>query len=163
MKKIVLFVGMALVSLSMKSQEGFKAGINFGVPVGNASDFSYFSLEFNLSYFLEVSDSFDAGLVSGFSNAFAKDEILGLEIDMEDIQFMTIAAGGRFKTNNKIFVGLDLGYAVGVNDGNNGGFYYKPIFGYNLSDNTETSLSYTGISIEESNWSVINLGFGVRL
>lgn len=55
-------------------------------------------------------------------------------------------------------VGADLGVAFEV-DGGSAGFYYRPTIGYNLSEQTEINLSYSGISFEGATWSTVNLGF----
>ena len=162
MKKIVLVLALVL-GVSVNAQEGFKAGLNFGAPIGDAGDFASFSLGIDVAYMFEVSDNFDAGIASGFTNGFTDDiSILGATIEVDDVQFLPIAAAGRFKMADKFSIGGDIGYAIGINDGNEGGFYYRPTFGYNLTDKIETTLSYTGISRDGGSWDTINLGIGYR-
>ena len=48
-------------------------------------------------------------------------------------------------------VGLDLGYAVGINDGNDGGVYYRPMFGYNINEKIQLNASYRGVSLGDAN------------
>lgn len=77
-----------------------------------------------------------------------------------EVQFLPIAASGRFNASEDFSIGADLGYALGINEGNDGGFYYRPIVGYNLSEKAQLNLSYTGVSIKDADftWSTINLG-----
>tara|TARA_R110000796_G_scaffold35017_3_gene90203 strand:+ start:189278 stop:189757 length:480 start_codon:yes stop_codon:yes gene_type:complete len=154
MKKVVLVIVIVLFGFSVQAQEGFKLGANIGLPIGDAGDLSSFSIGLDVAYMFEVSDSFDAGIVSGFSHAFLKDGLDG------EVQFLPIAASGRFKAADKFSIGADLGYAMGINDGNDGGFYYRPIAGYNISEKVQLNLSYTGISANDADfsWSTINLG-----
>ena len=101
---------------------------------------------------------------TGFSNAFGKSIDIGIgSVDVPDVQFIPVAASGRFNASDEFTIGADLGYALGLNDGNDGGFYYRPIVGYGVSDNIELSLSYTGISLDGATWSTINLGVNFGL
>ena len=155
----MLFAGFAL-----QAQEGFNLGINFGFPTGDASDVSSFSLGIDVNHLWSVSDSFDAGVATGFTNAFGKSvEIGGFDIEFDDFQFLPIAAAGRYHVSDKFRLGADLGYAIGISDGNDGGFYYRPMVGYGITDRIEANFSYTGISLDGGTWSTIVLGFMINL
>lgn len=159
MKKNAFFILLSVLTLQTYAQEGFKAGVNLGLPVGDAGDVSGFSLGVDVMYHWQVSDAFNAGIATGFTNAFGKEIETGFgSIEIEDVQFLPIAASGRFMPAEKFNVGLDLGYALGISDGNDGGLYYRPIIGYAVSTGTELNLSYTGISLDGGSWSTINLG-----
>ena len=56
-------------------------------------------------------------------------------------------------------------YAVGINEGNEGGFYLRPLIGYNITGNTELNVSYVNIS-NDGSFSIATLGilfFGYSL
>ena len=164
MKKTVLVFALLLSGLAVQAQEGFNLGINFGLPVGDAGEISSFSLGIDANYLWNVADSFDAGVATGFTNAFGKsEEILGIDVEFDDVQFLPLAAAGRYHVTDRFRVGADLGYAVGLNDGNDGGFYYRPMVGYGITDRIEANLSYTGISLDGITWSTVVLGFMVNL
>jgi hypothetical protein len=165
MKKVLITAVLFIAGLSLQAQEGPSVGINLGIPTGDAGDFSGLSLGIDFTYLWSVSDKFDAGAAVGFSNAFGKEIDTGFgTVDLEDIQFLPIAAAGRVHLTEEISAGVDLGYALGVNDGNDGGFYYRPMVGYSLSENLGLHLSYTGISLEgDFNWNTINLGLMLGL
>lgn len=159
MRKLVIIAALAVFGFNVNAQEGFKAGINLGLPVGDAGDVSGFSVGLDVLYHWAVSDDFNAGVATGFTNSFGKSIDVGIgSVDVPDVQFIPVAASGRFNASDEFSVGADLGYAVGINDGNDGGFYYRPIVGYGVSDNVELNLSYTGISLDGATWSTINLG-----
>ncbi|MDT0648986.1 hypothetical protein [Autumnicola edwardsiae] len=62
-----------------------------------------------------------------------------------------------------LVAGLDLGYAIGVNDGNDGGFFYRPKIGFSLAM-LNIVASYTNISIEDNfNVSTFNIGLEFEL
>ena len=159
MKKTVLFFALVLSGLAMQAQEGFNLGINFGLPTGDAGDISGFSVGIDANHLWSVADSFDAGVATGFTNAFGKsEEILGIEVEFDDVQFLPLAAAGRYHITDTFRLGADLGYAIGINDGNDGGFYYRPQVGYGITDRIEANLSYTGISLDGGTWSTMVLG-----
>ncbi len=158
MKK-VLVVALALIGFSMNAQEGFKLGANLGLPVGDAGDVSGFSVGLDAQYMFETAGEFDLGVATGFTNSFGKtigDSTFSIEI--EDVQFLPLAGVARYKASEEFSIGADLGYAVGINDGNDGGFYYRPTVGYAVSEGIEVNASYTGISLDGGTWSTINLG-----
>ncbi|MCE2611568.1 outer membrane beta-barrel protein [Flavobacteriaceae bacterium D16] len=165
MKKVILIAAFFVAGLSLQAQEGASVGINLGIPTGDASDISGFSIGVDFTYLWSVSDKFDAGAAVGFSNAFGKEIDTGLgSVEIDDIQFLPIAAAGRVHLSEEISAGVDLGYALGVNDGNDGGFYYRPMVGYSLSEKLGLNLSYTGISLDgDFNWNTINLGLMLGL
>ena|SRR5690606_4276737 len=164
MKKVLLIAAVAVFGLSnVNAQEGFKVGANFALPIGDAGDYSSFSVGLDVAYLVEVSEKFAVGGAAGFTNAFGKTETLsgfGYSIDVEydDIQFVPVAAAARFNATEALYVGADLGYAIGIDDGNDGGFYYRPRVGYSFTDMIGANISYTGISLDGMEWSTIGLG-----
>lgn len=165
MKKAIFAAFLFMAALSIQAQAGPSVGVNVGLPTGDAGDVSSFSLGIDFTYLWNVSDKFDAGAAVGFSNAFGKEIDTGLgSFQIDDIQFLPIAAAGRVHLAEDFSAGVDLGYALGVNDGNDGGFYYRPMVGYSLSEKLGLTLSYTGISLEgDFNWNTINLGLMLGL
>ncbi|MCX7547685.1 hypothetical protein OS188_06955 [Xanthomarina sp. F1114] len=169
MKKLFLTAAIAVFGFSiMSAQGGFKLGANFALPVGDAGDFSSFSIGLDAAYLVEVSEKFEVGAATGFSNAFGKTEtvtILGytVEADYDDVQFIPVAAAARFKATEALYIGVDLGYAIGINDGNDGGFYYRPRVGYSFTDMIGANISYSGVSVDGGNWSTIGLGIEFTL
>ena len=158
MKK-VLVVALALIGFSMSAQDGFKLGANLGLPVGDAGDISGFSVGLDAQYMFETAGEFDLGVATGFTNSFGKtigDSTFSIEVD--DVQFLPLAGVARYKASEEFSIGTDLGYALGINDGNDGGFYYRPTVGYAVSEGIEINASYTGISLDGGTWSTVNLG-----
>ena len=153
MRKLFLFIAVAIFGLLNLNAQGFKLGANVGIPTGDASDFSSFAIGIDVNFLWEASEAFDAGLAAGFSNSFIKKEW-----GDTDVQFLPIAAAGRFNASEDFKIGADLGYAIGINDGNDGGFYYRPMVGYNISEIMEIDLSYSGVSKNGGTWSIIGLG-----
>ncbi|MBO0323989.1 hypothetical protein J0X14_16895 [Muricauda sp. CAU 1633] len=168
MNKTFLLVVIAMVTFSFSSmaqyvdRTNFKAGLNAGLPVGDAGDVSSFSLGLDIAYHIGASELLDVGFATGFIHAFGDTTTLSgggvsVETEFEDIQFLPAAASIRLYPTYDFKFGADAGYAVGINEGNEGGFYLRPIIGYNITGNTELNVSYVNIS-NDGSFSIATLG-----
>lgn len=162
MKKLLLTLiavfSIGIYSSFAQATTDFKIGVHAGIPVGDMADFSDFNLGADVSYLFGVAGMLEVGPLVGYSRYFVEDIDLGEfgSLEMDDASFLPVAASGRVDLG-PVFAGLDLGYAVGLNDGNDGGFYYRPkvgvgFFGLNLIG------SYSGISMDGGDVSSVNLG-----
>lgn len=162
MKKLFLTVVMAVFGIGAFAQGGtFGAGINFGFPTGDASDFYTFNLTVEVNYLFEVSEAFDVGPSLSYAHYFGDSVDITTfgSVDIDDASFLPIAAAARFNASEKFEIGGDIGYAIGLSpDGNDGGFYYRPLVGYNVTDNIMIQASYSGISVDGGTFS--NFGIG---
>ncbi|WP_421812039.1 outer membrane beta-barrel protein [Flagellimonas sp.] len=161
MKNILLFTSVLVLGLSsMQAQNSFYIGAHAGLPISKgASDYTSFALAADLGYLFEISEDFKIGPTLGYSHTFGKDIDLGVFFaEGNDIQFMPIAAAGRYNISDKFSVGADVGFAVGINEENDGGFYYSPRAAYSLSNMIDAVVSYRGISGDSGNWNIISLG-----
>ncbi len=154
-KSIFLLVATCTTMAQYVDRSNFKAGLTAGIPVGDASDISSFSLGLEINHHWGVSKLFDVGVATGFINSFGETETVdvgGLEIEgeFEDFQFIPVAASVRLYPTYEFKLGGDVGYAIGVNDGNDGGFYYRPVVGYNITGNTEINVSYNAIALDDN-------------
>ncbi|AVR46726.1 hypothetical protein C7S20_16445 [Christiangramia fulva] len=152
MKKFIVLVALILCATTSGFSQGFKAGLNLGIPVGDASDFSNLQFGADVAYLFAVADSFSVGPMLGYSNFFPEDSD-----NFDNIQFLPIAASGRLGVGDAFFLGADLGYAVGIDDGNDGGFYYRPQVGYDFGL-IGLIASYSGVSRNGGSISSVNLG-----
>ena len=142
---LVLFMGVT----SVYSQGDFRFGVNGGIPVGDANDISDFHLGADVAYMFNVVEALDLGPMVGYSHYFIND-------DFDDVLFLPIAASGRFGLSS-IYLGADLGYAIGLNNGNDGGFYYRPMVGYQIGI-LGISASFEGVTMDGGDFNSINLG-----
>ncbi|MCK0180528.1 hypothetical protein MWU50_14605 [Flavobacteriaceae bacterium S0862] len=158
MKKLLLVIVVVAFSFTANAQD-FRAGINVGLPVGDAGDAYTLNFGVDLSYMWNVSDDFDAGLSTGYSHF-----ILDSEFNGDDASFLPLAGSARFNASEEFVLGADLGYGIGISpDGNDGGFYYRPLIGYNVGGNTQITASYSGVSVDGGTFSSINLGVNFGL
>lgn len=150
MKKFLLFAAFAVMGLvSVNAQGQFNAGISGGLPVGDFSDLYSFNVTVDASYLWEAGDSFEAGVATGYSHSFGDSQSFGdITIDAEDAQFIPLAGAARFAVSEDFKIGADVGYAIGINEGNDGGFYYAPRVQYGVSESIDIVAAYRGVSIE---------------
>ena len=158
MKKLLLLTIFTIFGFTVAhSQSNWKIGVNAGIPIGDVHDVSSFNLGGDVAYLFDVSDVFSVGPLVGYSYFFG-------ESDFEDYGFLPLAASGRFSFSDAFFVGADLGYAIAVDEGIDGGFYYRPKLGYNFGM-AAIIASYSGIEVRESGVSstfgTVNLGIEI--
>jgi opacity protein-like surface antigen len=161
MKKVCLVALVAMFSITtMNAQGAFNVGVNAGIPTGDVSDFYSFAVGIEANYLFEVSDEFQVGPSVSFVNFFGESLSIGeFEGDVEDASFLPIGAAARYSVSEKIVLGVDLRYAVGISpDGNDGGFQYRPLFGYNVSEKIMLQASYSGISVDGGTFGQFGVG-----
>ncbi|PKD19189.1 hypothetical protein APR41_16490 [Salegentibacter salinarum] len=157
MKRLVLVICFALLGATvMQAQSGLRIGANVGLPVGDIEEVSNFQAGADLAYLLGVADMLYIGPKIGYTQFFMEEDNFG-GFEVDDPAFLPISASGRISLVRGFFFGTDLGYAVGLNDGNDGGFYYRPQVGYNFGIIGLVG-SYTGISADDGSFGAINLG-----
>ncbi len=148
MKKL-LIAFVFLFGMTQANAQGIVGGAHVGLPVGDTSDNSSFELGADVAYLAPLSVSSSVGALLGFSHYFT-DEGDGLS-------FLPIAATGRINLHESFFLGADLGYALGLTDNVDGGFYYRPKVGFSFMG-VGLVASYSGISVNDVTVSSVNLG-----
>jgi hypothetical protein len=159
MKKIILFALFITFAFSANAQ--FSAGVTLGLPTGDADDVSSFAFGLDVNYMLESDSEFKYGLAASYLTYFGKTvEIApGIEGDIDNVSFLPIAAAGRYGISDKLTLGADIGYAIGLSpSGNDGGFYYRPMVVYSINENISLNLSYSGVEVEGGAFTNIGLG-----
>lgn len=167
MKKLFfLIIVTVFITGSVNAQGQFRAGLSGGIPIGDAGDLATFAIAVDLGYLFEISDTFDAGVATGYSHSFGDEiTIAGVTVQLDDVQFIPIAASGRFEVAPDFTVGADVGYAIelGSNGNSSGGFYYSPRAQYSISESIDILAAYRGVSIDGGSWDIITAGieFGI--
>ena len=153
MKKLILSVVITVFTLFNLNAQNFNASISPGLPIGDAGDLANFSMLLDVNYLFEVSEDFNVGPNVGYSISF-----LDKDFDGDDIQFLPLAAAGRYSVSEEFILGADVGYAVGINDGNDGGFYYCPKIQYNFDESIGIVAAYRGVSLDGDSFDIISFG-----
>lgn len=133
MKKFFLVLSLSFASFAFSQQNvdintensWFKAGINAGLPIGDAADASSFTLGADLKAQYLLNPSLGIGVASGYNHFFGKD-------NADDFGLIPLAGFVRYYAQPAgFFAGLDLGYGFLTNvDNNSGGLHIKPQIGY---------------------------------
>lgn len=160
MRNTILAFAFTFIGIGLNAQEGFKLGIQAGLPINDFNDETSLMVGLDLGYMWALGEVVDlgisTGLIYGFKESFQSDAIAS---GLTDVQFVPLAASIRIWPSNSFSFGVDGGYGLGLNKGNDGGIYYRPIIGYLIGPLTEINLSYTGIQLENRSWNTVSLGF----
>jgi len=158
MKKFLLAAFLTIASLgTVNAQQGtLNGGFNIGLPTGDTSNVSSFTIGGELNYMIPVAENVTLGPSVQYSYYAGKD-------DFDGISVLPISGAVRFNISEMFVLGANLGYAVGLSDGIDGGFYYRPVLGYKIGDTTQLNLSYSGITNDglEINNVAIGVMFGI--
>lgn len=172
MKKIVLICVMVFLSIlcveAQNNRHGSRyatrdivnATISAGLPIGDASDVSNVNLMGGLLFQTVVNENLNLTFGATYSHFIGKKVTSDLiTIEYDDISSILLGAGARVFMSQDFGIGIELGYAIGINPDNyDGGFYYSPNLRYYVWDSTNIFINYTSIT-NNGSLSSINLGF----
>lgn len=160
MKNYILLLLILIFSGSSQAQEGFKIGFYGSLPIDDFNDAVSLSVGLDTGYMFALGEVVDLGVNVGYIHGFAETfDAADIVADLDDIQFVPIAASVRIWPSNSVSFGIDAGQALGINEGNDGGLYYRPVFGYLMGAYTELNFSYTTINMDNDlSWNSINMG-----
>jgi len=159
MKKLLILAMLVIFGYCNVEAQTFKVGATLGIPAADASDVSNFVLGIDAYYYFTNIDSFiEIGGTAGFRNFFGDEiEVAGETFDVDDAQFLPLAGAARLKLFGIVSGGADLGYAIGISDGLDGGFYFRPVVAVDIADTIELNASYESIS-DQATWGNLNAG-----
>lgn len=156
MKKLILSVLLiGFGSTAEAQQDGFRLGAHAGVPLSDASDISSVNLGIDASYLYGIADSIAIGVASGYSTFLGKD-------DFDGYSFIPVAASLRGGYGESIFYTADLGYALALTDGADGGFYIQPKLGWTNS-RIDAFVFYKSISADGASLGAVGAGIAYKL
>ena len=94
------------------AQDGqFNTGANIGLPTGDASDLSSFSIGIEANYLFEVSDEFKVGASVSYVTYLGKSvTILGQSIYTDNSSVLPIAAAARYSVSENFVLGDKFRY-----------------------------------------------------
>ena len=169
MRVFIILVFIITFSFSLTAQPvdrtNFRAGLHGGVVTGDFSEAYSFVLGVDVLHHWGVSKTLDLGIATGFSNAFGEtqefsDALVSFETKFENWQTIPVAGSIRIYPAKGFKLGGDVGYAVGLNSGNEGGFYYRPSIGFDLKGGTtEFNVSYYSVNGDSATYASVLAGF----
>lgn len=168
MRVFLVILFLLTAGLSMQAQRvdrtNFRAGINGGLVVGDFSEAYSFTLGVDLYHHWGLSREIDLGIATGFSNAFgetqeASGDDISVTTKFDNIQFVPLAGSLRIYPTDGFKFGADVGYALGINSGNEGGLFYRPSIGIDMNGGTkEFHVSYFAVN-GDTTFSAVLAGF----
>jgi hypothetical protein len=148
----------SLVAIS--AQEGFKIGVQAGLPIGDFNDRVGVVIGADVAYIWAPNKVFDLGIKTGIVHGFAetfKPETLSIKLP--SVQFAPVAASLRIWASRKFSFGGDVGIAFGLSKRETDGLYYRPQIGFQTGAQSELNFSYSAIEQDLRTWSTITLGY----
>ena len=159
MRDFILAILILTLGTGLFAQEGMKVGLQGGIPIGDFDEQVSLGVAADIGYMWALGEIVDLGPASGFILGFTDKFDTGSEsIDLPNVQFVPAAASLRVWPTNNFSFGADGGYAIGVNEGNDGGLYARPVVGFLFGTFTELNFSYTHVSLDESSWATVTMG-----
>ncbi|GAA4326985.1 hypothetical protein GCM10023164_29270 [Christiangramia aestuarii] len=155
-----MIIGMGVSNVN--AQKNWTFGLNGGIPVGDVEEAYSFHASADVAYRIDILKLLDIGATAGYAHYFGKSfDVESLQFEAEDLQFIPLAGTARLRILSLLFVGTDLGYAIGVGSDSDGGFYVRPQIGVNLGL-VNVLASYSNISNDGANIASINAGVEVK-
>ena len=153
MKKLILL--LVFIGFSNIHAQEFKVGATLGLPLADAADISTVVLGLDTYYYFTKQDAFFQFGVNASYRNFIGDQDLPVP---DYSQFLPISGAARLKIFGVFSGGADIGYAIGISDHLDGGFYIRPVLAVDVLNFLELNLSYENIS-DAATWGNLNAGF----
>ncbi len=154
MKQTILIMFALFVAISAQAQGSFKIGANVGAALSDAGDVADITLGIDAYYMFNKKDAWlNFGPTVGYQHFFTD-----FQEDLGDAQFLPVGVAGRFKAFGVLDLGADAGYAFGLSDFLDGGFYIRPVVGIDILNAVELFVSYETI-FDDATWGSANVGF----
>lgn len=132
---IALLLVLPLWHVEAQNNARLEASVHLGIPTEDVQDAVnlVFGLDFNY-YFIEVAEVMEFGFTGGYLNFNGEQRLSSssLNVALPDASFLRFGASGRLNFNTRLYFGLDLGYAIGLDD-IEGGVFYQPKIGFRQS------------------------------
>ncbi len=159
MKKVVVILLFGLLSFGLNAQEGFRIGIQGGLPIDDFNDEVSLMVGVDAGYMWVLGEAMDLGVTTGYIHGFSESfGLADMVIELPNVEFVPLATSLKFWPTREFSLGGNVGYALGISEGNDGGLYYRPMIGYLFNQTTEINFSYTGISLDDRSWTTISVG-----
>jgi hypothetical protein len=167
MKKLAIVltvIGASVFTTQVKAQSKtssgdfhFAAGLDLGLPVGDAHNISSFVLGGKVQGEYSFNENVTGVGSIAYDHYFGKSIDLGGGFGTYKVNYgaVPIMVGPRFYPSENFFVGAQIGVGFFTGDASGSGFAYAPQVGYN-ADNFQAILAYNAIS--KSGGTIANIG-----
>lgn len=165
MKRFLAIIAFVFAfSTTVQAQFVPSVAVSAGLPVGDIKDQTSFAVSADLYFMKSINSTVGFGVTTGYTMYFGKDFDTALgTVEGPNTSYLPLAGAIRLNLTEDLSFGTDVGYAFGLSDNVDGGFYYKPTIGFNIGDESQLMLSYQGISEDGFNVNYVGLGFAFGL
>jgi hypothetical protein len=157
MKKILLaaalLVGVSFTTFAQSSgsTNRFSIGLEGGVPVGDAADFSSAVIGGSIKFEHPIATSTAFTLSAGYSSFLGKTVTIGgSSVKYDSYGAIPIKAGIKYHFTEGFYGEGQLGAAIGTKSGSKVGFAYAPGIGYDFGGGVDIGVRYEGWSIKNT-------------
>lgn len=158
MKKLIVIV-VFFTGLLLQAQENeLNVGVNGGITIGNIEAQSPVAFGVDANYLFSLNEDFLVGPSLSMVYFSPKDVALAK-------MYLPIGVAGRLQSvDTPFFVGMDLGFAIGLSpNGDRGGIYFKPMVGYDITDKFKINLFYSAVKKKQPTYGYIGLGISFNV
>ena len=157
MKRILLAAAILLGTFSANAQ--LKIGLDGGAPTGDLSDIYTFTFGADVYYYFLGADDelLNIGATAGYQH-FVGGEILNTGKNYDAAMFLPLAGAARLNLLKILEAGADIGYSLGLNDGNNGGFYWRAVAGVDFG---KLELNAYFLNVSDNGFNTGSLGASI--
>ncbi len=161
MKRLVIVLTVICASvISTRAQMSsgdfhFAAGLELGLPTGDAHTLSSFALGAKLQGEYNFTENVTGVATTGYDHFFGKDLGGGVKVNYG---LIPVVVGPRFYPSENFFIGAQIGLGVLTGDASGSGFDYYPQIGYN-AESFQAILGYNGVTKNGGTISHVGLTF----
>lgn len=161
---ITCFAMFCGILLSQAQYNGWSFSANGGAPTGDGADFTTVNVGVDANFLTAVTPTLDLGGSIGYGRFFGKElETPFGTVEVEDYGYIPVAAAARFYATEKLFAGLQGGYAVSTETDVEGGFLYRIKGGYKITDVIDLFAMFQSITNDGDSLSALGAGLSVNL
>jgi hypothetical protein len=157
-KVFVVFLFTFIFNIQVYAQSNeFNIGVNGGITIGNIEGVSNTAFGLDANYLFDVFEGVKFGPSVNLIY-FITQEVNGVKPDA----YMYLPIGGSVKFHSDgddFYLALDAGYALGISpEGDRGGIFIKPMVGYNINQDFNVNLFYSGVKKSSPTYGYIGVG-----
>jgi hypothetical protein len=142
MKKVLLTLALAIAAFAVNAQDKapakkftFGGGATIGIPVGDLSGGSSFTVGADLQGEYSASENFGLTISAGYQNFLAKN-------GGGSVGLIPVLAGARYYFNDKFFASAQAGLSLSTSTGGGSAFTYAPGIGYKVNEQLDFTAKY---------------------
>lgn len=162
MKKIFIAIAAIALSTAAKAQTTYSAGLEVGLPSGDASTVSGTAFGGSVKGVFALGGSKNSAITGnvGFLSFGGKDiTVFGITVKSPSVTAIPVKVGYRYSAEGGFYAEPQVGMTFFSGGGSGSGFTYAANLGYIINEKFDLSARYESAKIEGGSWNHI----GIRL